>query len=170
MSVNTDINSFLKDMRKLFKKSVSNKEMQLLGEKAIEIIVKRTRLGDGVTARGGKKKKFKAFKKSYRNFRKRYESKLDGTTSVTKRNNTFSGQLLRSMKVIKAVKGKVVVGPNDETRSKTFKGEASKTNAEVAGYLVDMGRAFNNLSKPEIKQLTIFYRRTFTDLVKKNVR
>lgn len=74
------------------------------------------------------------------------------------------------MKVIKAVKGNVVVGPNDETRSKTFKGEASKTNAEVAGYLVDMGRAFNNLSKPEIKQLTIFYRRTFTDLVKKNVR
>lgn len=168
MTVKNDISRFVRRLDRLFLRSSSNKELKLLGEKAVAIIVNRVRQGYG--AKGNDTNRFKLPKHStvYRQLRKDYKNLLDGTTNVGKSNLTFSGQLMRSMGVRKIRRGSVVIGPSRKVRKKIFVGEKRLTNEKLAEYLANKGRPFNYLTKPELRQLRIFYRRLFGDLVRKS--
>lgn len=112
-------------------------EMDKYGEKAADLIKKRTRLGYGVDKQGGTKKKLKPLSQSYKKHRQRHRP--SGPTSAGKSNLTSSGNMLDSLKSTPK-KGKASVGFFD------------KTNADKAEY-VSEDRPFNNLSKAEIKQI-----------------
>lgn len=161
MSASRDLSrAFKKIKRFLNVKAFSNKEMRVLGDRSVELIVKRTRAGKGVEKTGGKSKSLKSMRKHsplYTAFRKKNKRKLSKFTAPARHNLTLSGDMLDALKVTHIKKGKVTIG---------FNKNKEETKAEVNA---KRGWKFNNLSSPEIKQLTRFYRRTFGDLVKKNL-
>lgn len=136
----------------------SPKVLREMGEKAIELIVKRTRLGFGVESHGQERERLKALSPGYVIQRGRFES-LSSFTAPKRSNLTLTGQMLDSMAVLRVGQGSVVVGPSG-TR------DDGLTNAEVAGYVTAGGRPFNFLSRLEQEQVVRFYRNRFGDLLK----
>lgn len=144
--------------------------MKMLGGFIAQLIRVRTRLGYGVESAGGERKKLKALadatirsrggmiritKAGKLSIRKNKNSKvrLSDQTTPGRSNLTRTGQLLDSLKPTYAATGVVVVGP-DGTR----RGE-KKSNADIAYYVTKGGRAFLNLTRPEIRQVTERVRR-----------
>lgn len=164
MSVKVDVKRFTDKIEKFLKEAVSTRTIKPIAEELTNIIVKRTRLGYGVKNNFGKREKLRAsgpgggFKPSY--LKKRLRGPLDSTTAPRKLNLTFTGQLLRSVSVIKAQDGKIIIGPTG-TRND------GKDNQKIARYNADQGRIFLNVSELEFKQILRFYRREFTDLRRK---
>lgn len=164
MSVKVDVKKFTDRIERLLKEAVSPRTIRPIAEELTNIIVKRTRLGYGVKNNFGKREKLRAsgpgggFKPSY--LKRRLRGPLDSTTSPRKLNLTFTGQLLRSVSVIKAQEGKIVIGP-------TGNRDDGHTNEQIARYNADQGRIFLNVSDLEFKQILRLYRREFTDLRRK---
>ena len=130
---------------------LSDRAIKIYGKAAIDIIVKRTRRGFGVRQTGSNQYRFAKLSSSYIEQRKR--SKLDSTTSPSKSNLTFTGQLLRSLVVTKSGKeGSFTIGPNQRRR------KGGLTNESLAGLLETKNdRIFLNLAASELKTLTGLY-------------
>lgn len=179
MSVKVDVKRFTDKIEKLLGESVSARLMRPVAQELAKIIVKRTRLGYGVSSDLAEKSKLKAsgpggkFTPKYllRRIRARAKGELASTTTPNKLNLTFTGQLLESIKVIKAEDGQIIIGPTGTRKpdngGKKKKKKKTKTNEEIAQYNADAGRIFLNVSRLEFQQILRFYRREFTDLRKK---
>lgn len=144
MTARKDLNRLAKNLRRGIGMSVSKRSMKMLGEQAIELIVDRTRKGFGVKRTGLKRNRLKRLSPAYIAYRK--TQKLDATTSAAKSNLTFTGQLLRSMRVKSNSNRKVSWGPNKRRR------KGGITN-ERLGEIVSGARPFNFLSAREITKI-----------------
>jgi len=172
MTAIRDMTKFTNSLIKLFGKSVEARAMKKVGEFAATVIVKRTRLGFGVPVGSKRRKSLKAMKtnpqgrwsEGYQEYRKKNASKLHRLTRPKKFNLTLTGQLLESMGVIKSKAKRVLVGTKG-ARTDGF------NNFQLANVLAtNLGLRFNDLTIPEEKQVTRFYRRTFGDLVKRRIK
>lgn len=141
------LEAFIKNLRRGVGDTFTKRQMQAYGELAIEAIVKRTRQGFGVNRTGGKSRRLKPLSESYIEQRKRKRSQLDSTTSPRRSNLTFTGQLLRSMRVKKVTNRKVVWGPNKRRR------RGGLTNERLGEIVAEQGRPFNFLAKTDIARL-----------------
>jgi hypothetical protein len=162
------IKDFTSRIEDLLKESVKRDMMLPLAQEAERIVLKRTRLGYGVSESMGDKSKLRAsgpgggFSPRYLKTRKLAKSRgqLDSTSNTSKLNLTFTGEMLRSTKVITAKDGKIVIAPSGLRRD-------GKKNADIARYNADAGRIYLNVSRLEFQQLFRFYRKAFTDLGRK---
>lgn len=136
-------------------KALAPKKMKILAEFGADLIKKRTRLGFGVSRRGGTKERLKPLKstpkgKSYvdQRERDRKKGKLANTTTVKKSNLTRTGQMLDSLSGRAISEGKFEVGFNPKNRF-----DSSDNNAEIAAFVSQKGRPFLEFSKAEIAQI-----------------
>ena len=161
-SIDLQVGKFLSRVKNLVLSAAKPNVMRELGNEAIRIIVKRTRLGYGADPKTiGARIKFPSHKPSYVEFRQKNRAFLSPLTKPKRSNLTLSGQLLDSMK-IKSIKARsAVIGPSGG-RSGRFAGNLN--NEQLASVLAKQGRTFNNLTIPEVKQLARFYRTRFGDL------
>lgn len=131
--------------------------LRAMGDEAVRLIVKRTRLGYGVDGHGAERSKLKALSPGYVHLRE-LDDTLSAMTSPKRSNLTRTGQMLDSMTVLEVRQGSVVVGPVGAR-------DDGLTNAQVAAYVSAQGRSFNFLSRLEQEQLVRFYRNRFGDLL-----
>lgn len=142
------LQSFFKDLDRGIKQSFYKKTMKEIGELAIDTIVERTRSGYGVQKTGATSRRFKPLSSSYIEYRRRKREKLDSTTNAAKSNLTFTGRMLRSMKVKEVSNNRVTWGPSNDLR------KGGVTNAEIGQFVAEQGRPFNYLSKQDIENIT----------------
>jgi len=135
------------------------------GEFAASIIVKRTRLGYGVDKEYGQKQKLAPLAPSYIKQRKMFAG-LNPLTTPKRSNLTRTGQMLDSVQAI-VRRGVIYIEPTG-TR------DDGKKNLDVAIWNHKGNarrnrppRVFMNLSQLEFNQTVRFYRKTFTDLLRK---
>ena len=147
MSSQRTLDNFIRNLRRGVGDTFTKRQMAAYGELAIEAIVARTRKGYGVRRTGGSQQKLKPLSRSYIEYRKRNRSRLDSTTSPRRSNLTFTGQLLRSMRVKKVTNRRVVWGPNKRRR------RGGLTNERLGEIVAEQGRPFNFLSKTDIDRL-----------------
>ena len=145
---------FIRKLKRQMGQAFNGKFMAKIGELMVETIVERTRKGFGVDPRQrrqgvGKGKRLRALSESYIAYRQRNSGSLDSTTSPRKSNLTFTGQLLRSMRVKKATKREVIVGPNRRRR----RGGRGLTNERLGEIVAEQGRPFNLLTNKDLKTL-----------------
>jgi hypothetical protein len=169
MSAERDIRSIIDNILRSLSNASNNSMLKDLAQFAIDMIIKRTRLGYGVNesrssnskkSSGLKKVKLKTLSEKYKKFRKGSD-RLSNLTKPNKSNLTFTGQLLKSMQIIKIGRGSVVIGPKGIR-------DDGKANEDIGEYVTDKGRPFNDLYDLEQGKLERFYRKTFGDLLKKN--
>ena len=156
----TAINSIFKRISDAISEAVKPKSIDPTARFTIDIVVKRTRLGYGVSKQFGQKEKLKKLSKKYIQKRETFRG-LDSLTRPRTSNLTLTGQMLKSMDVIRAPGGGVAIGP---TGNRT---DSKSNNAQIAGYQEKQGRTFNRVSYLEFNQILRFYRRTFGDLLGK---
>lgn len=142
------IESFFKDLEVGIKETFYKKQMKEIGEIAIDQIVERTRDGYGVQKTGAAKRRFKPLSPTYIDYRRRMRDKLDGTTGPSKSNLTFTGRMLRSMKIKEVSNNRVTWGPSKDRR------KGGVTNEEIARFVAEQGRPFNFLSKEDLNKIT----------------
>ena len=153
-----DLSKFIKKIEKAVGEALKPVALKRVGVFTTELVVKRTRLGYGVSENYRPKVKLKALSKKYIEARKS-RLKLDTTTRPTKSNLTLTGQMLRSMS-FEISNGLIVIKPTG-TRS-----DSRYTNEQIAEFNADKGRVFNRISKAEFNQVKRFYRKTFGDLLR----
>lgn len=140
------LDKFNAAMARALSKVGAPSNMRKFGEDAADIVRLRTRLGSGVETEGGTKKRLKPLSESYRKRRKKAD--LHPDTAPNKSNLTFTGQMLDSLGVTSVRQNQVTFGPRGSRTG------SSLSNKQVAEYVTLAGRAFNNLSKVEIKRIT----------------
>lgn len=120
---------------------VSAKFLNEVGDFSVKLIRKRTKLGKGVDKTGGSSRKLDSYSDSYVVQRKRLkkQGKLAGTPK--KSNLTQSGQMLDKGLDHIVDGNRVIIGMNNDD------------DAQKAAF-VSKKRAFLNLSRAEIKQIT----------------
>lgn len=147
---------YIGNLQKAVNEASKNKNvLQTVGIEAIKLIVKRTRLGYGVSENLGVKERLKAMKphsESYQIWRKKNAKKLSSMTTPTRQNLTMSGDMLNNMTL-------------DVKNTSVF---ISTKYAQRAAYQEEAGRIFNRLSELEVKQLRLFFFRKFKGLLKTN--
>lgn len=156
-----DLNKILKRLSKTVQETIDRVTMQKVGDFAALLVLKRTRLGYGVSSNYSEKKKLAALSLNYVKSRKK--SGVDGSTSAKKSNLTNTGAMLKSVKAKYKSKGSIIITPTG-TRSD------GETNLDIAKYNAERSpsRIFNRVSKLEFQQILRFYRKTFGDLIKKS--
>jgi hypothetical protein len=132
--------------------------MRKIGEQAAAMIKLRSRLGHGVPADGQEKARFKPLAES--TVKARQRGALHSETTPKRSNLTRSGQLLDSEGVTKVDAGKVSVGPSGQRSD-------GKTNEQVAQFVTAAGRAFNHLSKVELKRLQDEVKKLLRETIKR---
>lgn len=160
---NKQLDNIIKRLQRVVKETVDRKAMDRVGKFTTDIIVKRTRLGYGVTDFNSGKQKLAPLKASTIERRKMFEG-LNSLTKPKKSNLTMTGNMLASMRHRVTGPGKIKIQPTG-TRSD------GKTNLQVAQYAHDGSanrapRIFNRISKAEFNQVVRFYRKTFGDLLR----
>jgi hypothetical protein len=151
------VSTFVKLLSKAVKEDVKRETLPKVGKFAVDIVVRRTRLGYGVVKNFAEKSKLKPLSPRYVMFRKKYD-RLDPTTAPKKSNLTLTGQMLRSMDY--EIKGDtLIIKP-------TGKRDDGKRNEDIAKYNMQKGRIFNRISRLEFNQVVRFYRKSFGDLLK----
>lgn len=148
------LESFFKDLEKGIKQTFYKKTMKEIGEIAIEQIVDRTRDGYGAEKTGAMRRRFKPLSPSYIEYRKRKQNELDGTTAPNKSNLTFTGRMLRSMKIKEVSNNRVSWGPSRDRR------KGGVTNEEIARFQEENGRPFNYLSKEDLNKISSYVNKT----------
>lgn len=123
---------------------LSENYLRELGEIAADMVRLRTRLGYGVQSTGEPREKLKPLSENYKKQRKKMD--LNENTSPSKSNLTRTGQLLSSIGVKSITGNQVVIGPQGSR-------DDGKDNSEIAQYVSEQGRPFNNLSDVELKRL-----------------
>jgi hypothetical protein len=177
------LNDIQKRYEKNFKEIVqvakSPQFLQPIAVIAADLIRKRTRLGYGVNEEGAERKRLKALRPSYIDFRKGkvafYTSKLGHVypvtrnikkpilsefTTATRSNLTFTGQLLDSLKGRTTTRGIVVYLDPRRVGSKL-------TNAQIKDYQEKQGRSFFYLSRTETINVERVYRLKIIEELKK---
>lgn len=155
-----DFKEFGDDLQKILEEATSAPNMQAFGEKAKDIIYKRTKSGKGVTSDTGTASLKALTKLSKAYIDKRKKNPPTGEFGAPARSNlTNTGQMLDSITVASS-KGKVEVTIPPSVRTD------GKTNSEVAGHVSDNGRPFMNLAQSEVKILT----KDFENLVRELAR
>ncbi len=127
-------------------------ELEDVGNQAADIIRKRTQLGYGVSEQGARKEKLKPLTDKYV---KRRKSLSLGKTTPKKSNLTQSGHMLDDLHAKKTKEGTVEI---------TFKSEEAQ---DKATWNTDKGRAFNNLSSSEIRQVKEIIQKKLEKILKK---
>lgn len=135
-----EIAALEKKLEKLVEDKASPRVLNRVAEETARLIVKRTRLGFGVTEQG-QKIRLKRLSDKYMEMRRRRRRFIDPTTSPGKSNLTFTGQMLRS---VQARKDRVQI--------------PSGRNEKVAGFVSMGGRPFFNISKQERSQLVRYFK------------
>lgn len=160
--VKKEFRKFTDKLQKIVVQAKSSKEVEALAEFVVDLIVKRSRLGYGITRHGGEKVKFPELSENYVLMRKKNRGSLDSTTSAKKSNVTYTGQLLRSLGYRRRGKSGFIVqaeGSRDE----------GGTNEEVAYQLLKKrNRKFIGLTRSEERQVARFYRTQFNDVIRRN--
>jgi len=172
------LKAFLGRVRGVFAEAQTSKEMRTVANEAINIIVKRTRVGNSpnrirVKTEIGEIRerpvKIKALSPGYIQFRKDNKDWLDERTRPAKSNLTFTGQLLDSLRVTKAIRSRAVIEPTGTWRASEHPTQTRNISMKkLAGYVADQGRPFLGLTELDSKKLIRFYRRSFGDLLKKS--
>jgi hypothetical protein len=147
-----DFKKKLEAIGKQIEKEFTSKEnLKKIGDEAVGLIVKRTKLGYGVNKQLGTKQKLKPLSAGYKKIRKKLA--LSGTTTVSKSNLTQTGDMLKELRA-KVGENSIEIG---------FEAGDSLDKAE---WNVDNGRIFNNLSQAEFKQLEDFLIKQINDKIK----
>lgn len=161
-NVRLQFNKIISRIESAIKDTVSNKEKKKVAEFALNVVVKRTRLGYGVKENFGKKEKLAKLKDSYVDKRKKFTG-LSSLTRPKKSNLTRTGSMLDSMKA--KFQGKtIVIAPTGKRNI-----EAALGNSQDVTYsngYTKPARVFNRVSQLEFNQIKRFYRKTFGDLLK----
>ena len=132
-------NLFKRPFNRLFSPSF----MAQPGDDMEEQIVRRSRLGKGLSApKNGRLIPFPKLSDSYRKSRRRNKRNLSLNTRPAKSNITKTGQLLDSVK--NTTRGTRVIVDFNESRK-----NSKLTNSKLTGYLFEQGRIFLGLSKSE---------------------
>ena len=137
-----------KKTKEAFKKVFTQSYVEELRDR----IVKRTQLGVGINP----DKKLKKLSNPYKKQRKKKKAKLANTTTPARSNLTRTGQLLKSLTVIKlkikdGIGFKITVG---DRRGIDFDGKSSKIgNKKLVEYLKDQGREFLGFTKPQRNEI-----------------
>jgi len=159
-----NIETQLKDLKKklegVFGSLTTKKSMKRIGNYLVEDMQKRVRLGYGVREQLGKRESFKSMGKTgkghtprYIAYRKKNKALLDSTTRPGKQNLTFTGQLVRDIRLVKVTKANFTVGHSNKSR----KGE-TLTNRELSGFVqIEGSRPYLNVTNLEYKRLLRFY-------------
>lgn len=158
MSAKQDISKFFAKISKAIKEAVEPRALAPLAKFAIDLIVKRTRLGYGVKEDLGQKEKLKPLTRAY--IEQRSKSRLSAYTTASRSNLTRTGQMLESMRILEIKEGSVTIGMSGRRTD-------GHTNDQIAQFNAERGRPFNHLSQLEFQQVLREYRRTFGDLVSK---
>lgn len=160
--------------------------MKQIGEEAARLIYVRTKLGYGVKNNNGTRQKLRPLNPFYIAVRKvvkggnakkikqiyqetgiRPPSKLptglDETTTPAKSNLTFSGQMLKSIKVKTTKQNEVIIGPQGYRND-------GLTNEQVANSVQKFGRPFMFLSNLEIGKLKRFAKNGFSSIFKERFK
>lgn len=161
MSIRTNFKEVLDKLKQTVKATATDEQMQLLGEKAAEMIRVRTRLGYGVDRPGGKRRRLDALSDDYIEFREEHARYLSGLTEPDRSNLTLTGQMLDSVTVTESKLGRALIEPTG-----TRKG-SSTTNQQVATGVTKGGRPFISLSDMEIKKLRRYFEK---DILGKTLR
>lgn len=166
MSVQTKnkIRNLFDRIEKTLETSISREFLRPLGQYALDLIVKRTRLGYGVEKPFGSKFSLPSHSPKYIKFRKKFRQ-LSETTAPTKSNLTLTGQLLESMSLTdhagSNTKGSLLIAPTGQRSGGRL------SNKKLAAILAEKGRTFNYISQLEYNQVMRFYRKSFGDLLLK---
>jgi hypothetical protein len=155
-----DLSKFKKQMESVLKEIQKPQTMKEIGEFARDRIVKRTRLGKGVSDRGAEAQPLDPLKEDYRARRKRLkkDGRLSPKTTPSKSNLTATGQMLDSV-TVKASDGKALIQVTGTRKE-------GGSNKDVAGYVSEK-RPFLNISKAELNGLNRFIRETFEKVLNK---
>ena len=154
MAKKSNAKEVARKLAKLIHKVTTVKNMKLLGQETVEIIVDRTRNeGKGVKNQFGNKKTLKPVTANYAKWR-RSQKRHPKAAKGRKSNLTFSGNMLDSLKVIKATKQAFNIGWSDQ-----------ENRAKAAGQSAQ-GREFIRLGKAEVNKLIKFV----SDLLNKEIR
>lgn len=141
--------------------------MMKYGKMAADMIKLRTKLGSGVAAAGQEKRKLKPLADSTVEQRERLakKGKLSDMTTPRKSNLTRTGQLLDSMRAHDPDSGTVLVGPSGNRKNE----KRGLTNELLGAFVTAAGRAFNNLSKIEIKRMNDTLKREIRAVIRKQL-
>jgi hypothetical protein len=151
----TEIDRFTTKLQKQFGKIVTTTSMQMLGAEQVRQMKIRVRLGYGVRKELGKREAFKSLKHhspSYTRYRELNSDQLDPETSPKMQNLTFTGQLVRDIRVIKYRKDSFVLGHSDKKRD----GD-SFSNKKLSKWVQEQGRPYMYVTDLEYKKLLRFY-------------
>lgn len=168
MSAIKQLNDFLAEFELTLKSAATKKAMAELGNFMIAMIVKRTRQGFGVQKVGTSKVRLDALSDSYETFRKRNRDKLDSTTRPGKSNLTFSGVMLKSLRVKENTGTSIVIGANRRPRKGGLTNEDLAEFAE-AGSSNRPRREFMSLTDRELERTTRFIDRKLSRTIAKNL-
>ena len=158
MAKKTDPTKVFRDkMAKIRKKLLRTKTLDDIGEKAVDMLVQRTRLGYGIKEPGSQKqKKLDKLSPKYKAYRKLH--KPTGNSTPAKSNLTYTGQMLDDVQY-------KVQGEKRDGRSVEI-GIYEDESAKKAGWVTDGGRAFMGLTKAQVKELKIWIGRNLRKLTK----
>lgn len=152
----TEIDRFTNKLQKQFGKIVTATAMKALGAEQVRQMQIRVRLGYGVRKDLGRREAFKSLKDhspSYKIYRSRNSSKLDGTTSPRKQNLTFTGQLVRDIHVVGYRKDSFIIGHSDKNRASPD----NFSNKKLSTWVQEQGRPYMFVTDNEYKKLLRFY-------------
>jgi hypothetical protein len=157
----------LRTLNKQLKKAITldlakPSQMRFLGTEAIKLIVKRTRNGFGVEADGQPSRRLMRLTENYVNYRKQNRFRLSPFTTPGKSNLTFTGQMLDSFQIRQVSQGRTFIAPFGRRKG------GGPTNLQVAGYVTENGRPFNNLSRSEIQRLAKLLIERFPRIARSN--
>lgn len=162
------LNQVLDNINSIIEEVVDTKQMNALGEYAIQLIAKRTRLGYGVNSAGEKRQRLPALKPitvAIRTAAKK-QGRLDERTSPKKSNLTFTGQLIDSLGIAVSAPGQIIIQPQGY---RSDDGEI-KANLQLARVLAKRGFRFLNISDAEFRQLGNFLRDGLTSALTRRLK
>ncbi len=162
-----DLTKILDKLSKRVGEAIEKTAMIRVGDFAKDLIVKRTRLGYGVDSPLKDKSKLAKLKQSYILDRQKF-SGLSSLTRPNRSNLTRTGSMLDSMRAKYVRKGTVLIQPTG-TRNILIAGYHTEPHTFANGY-TRPARIFNNVSRLEFEQVLRFYRKNFSDLVKKSFK
>lgn len=157
-----DLNKILKRIDKSIVEVTKPVVLKDVAKFTVDLVVKRTRLGYGVEKNFGQRKKLGPLKDTYVD--KRKKDGVDGTTTPKKSNLTNTGEMLRSLDYT-VRDATIIISP---TGSRNV--NLAEYNAEQVTYAngyTKPARVFNRISELEFQQVLRFYRKAFTNLLKK---
>ena len=155
---NDSIDRFVRRLNSTIEKTNGPAEMRAIGEFMIEKIRVRTQLGNAVMENLEEKTKLKPLSQKYIEQRKSFLN-LSVLTRPKMSNLTRTGSMLDSLKIKSMSRAAIRVGP---TGNDMF----GVSNSSKAFWQEKMGRIFLRLSFQEVKQIRIFWLRTFKLLLK----